>query len=50
MDDEVINQLIKGTKRDLEFHKEKVLQLKIQLESYELLVEDRKIRKTQFSV
>ena len=44
MDAEVIKQLIKETKRDLEFHTEKVQKLKIQLEGYELLVEDRKIR------
>ena len=51
MDEEVIKQLIKETKRDLEFHTEKVQKLKIQLEGYELLVEDRKIRdrKKEFS-
>ena len=44
MDAEVIKQLIKETKRDLEFHTEKVKKLKIQIKGYELLVEDRKIR------
>ena len=51
MEEDYINDLIKKTKSDLAFHTDKSKQLKMQIDGYELLIEDIKIRdrKKQFT-
>ncbi len=51
MEEDYINNLIEKAKSDLVFHTDKAKQLKIQIDGYELLIEDIKIRdrKKQFT-
>ena len=51
MEEDYINDLIEKAKSDLVFHTDKTKQLEMQIEGYELLIEDKRIRdrKKQFT-